>query len=149
MTTPARTTDATGRRTTHDQELSTRRVNIMRLGYAFMGVGLVIVKWPLLLDVRNVPVMEGVVMSLLTAMSLLALLGLKHPVRMLPILLLEVGWKSIWIAAVAIPRLISGDLDAAAGDVLVNCSFVVVILAVIPWRFAWTRYARTPGDPWR
>jgi hypothetical protein len=44
-----------------DAQLSTRRLNIMRFGYAFMGVGLVIVKWPLLLHAPSLPVMEGVV----------------------------------------------------------------------------------------
>jgi hypothetical protein len=101
------------------------------------------------MDARSVPVMEGVVTSLLTAMSLLALLGLKYPVRMLPILLFEVTWKVIWIAAVAVPRLLSDDMNAAAREVLINCSFVVVILAVIPWGYAWRRYVRTPGDAWR
>ena len=132
-----------------DEELSTRRLNIMRFGYAFMGVGLVIVKWPLLLDASSLPVMNGVVTCLLTAMSLLALLGLRYPVRMLPILLFEVTWKLIWIGTVAIPHLVSGDMNAATRDVLINCSFVVLIIAVIPWRHAWRRYVRTPGDAWR
>jgi hypothetical protein len=78
----------------HDDELSTRRLNVMRLGYAFMGVGLVLVKWPVLLqNAPSLPVGEGVVACLLTAMSLLAFLGLRYPVRMLPILLFEVAWK--------------------------------------------------------
>lgn len=48
----------------------------MRFGYAFMGVGIAVVKWPVLLqDARSLPVMEGVVACLLTAMSLLAFLG--------------------------------------------------------------------------
>ena len=128
---------------------STRRLNAMRFGYAFMGVGLVIVKWPLLMDARSVPVMEGVVTSLLTAMSLLALLGLKYPVGMLPILLFEGAWKVIWLAAVAVPRALSDDMDAATREVLINCSFVVIILAVIPWGYAWRRYVITPGDAWR
>ena len=93
--------------------------------------------------------MEGVVACLLTAMSLLAFLGLRYPVRMLPILLFEVIWKVIWIGAVATPHLVSNDLSAEAGDLLFNCSFVVVILAVIPWRYVWRRYVRTPGDAWR
>jgi hypothetical protein len=131
-------------------EVSTRRLNIMRFGYAFMGVGLAIVKWPVLFqNVQSLPVMEGVVACLLTAMSLLAFLGLRHPVRMLPILLFEVIWKVIWIAAVAIPHLVSGDMNAATRDLLFRCSFVLVILAVIPWRYAWKRYVRTPGDAWR
>ena len=93
--------------------------------------------------------MEGVVTCLLTAMSLLAFLGLRYPVRMLPILLFEVAWKVIWIATVAIPHLVSDDMNAATREVLVNCSFVVIIIAVIPWGYAWRRYVRTPGDAWR
>jgi membrane protein YdbS with pleckstrin-like domain len=68
---------------------------------------------------------------------------------MLPVLLFEVTWKLIWIAAVAVPHLISHDINPATSAVLFNCSFVVVILAVIPWRYAWRRYVRTPGDAWR
>jgi hypothetical protein len=46
-------------------------------------------------------------------MSLLAFLGLRCPVRMLPILLFEVICKVIWIAAVAVPHLVPDDIDAA------------------------------------
>jgi hypothetical protein len=147
MTDPAvQTIDATA--TNH--KLSTRRLNIMRCGYAFMAVGLAIVKWPILVqNVSALPLFEGVEACLLTGMSLLAFLGLKYPVAMLPILLFEVTWKLIWIAAVAVPHLVADDLDAATRDVLVNCSLVVIIIAVIPWRYVWKRYARTPGDAWR
>lgn len=61
---------------------------------------------------------EGVVACLLTAMSLLAFLGLRYPIRMLPILLFEVTWKVIWIAAVALPHLVADDINAATGEVL-------------------------------
>ncbi|MEV5966174.1 hypothetical protein AB0L70_30680 [Kribbella sp. NPDC051952] len=135
---------------TPEQELTTRRMNVMRFGYAFMAVGLVLVKWPVLFhDVRSLPVMEGVVACLLTAMSLLAFLGLRYPVRMLPILLFEVIWKLIWLGTVALPNLIANDLNAEGQSVLFSCSFIVVILAVIPWRYSWRRYVRTPGDAWR
>lgn len=93
--------------------------------------------------------MEGVVTCLLTAMSLLAFLGLRYPAQMLPILLFEVTWKLIWIGTVAIPHLMAGDMNAATREVLINCSFVVFIIAVIPWRYARRRYVRTPGDAWR
>ena len=133
-----------------DRELSPRRLNIMRFGYAFMGVGLAIVKWPILVqNAPSLPVFEGVVACLLTAMSLLAFLGLRYPVRMLPILLFEVIWKVIWIAAVAVPDLIADDINAATRAVLVNCSLVVIIIAVIPWRYVWERYIRVPADAWR
>jgi hypothetical protein len=137
-------------RTAVDEELSTRRLNVMRVGYAFLGVGLAIVRWPLLIqDAPSLPLMEGVVTCLLTAMSLLAFLGLRYPAQLLPILLFEVAWKVIWIAAIAIPHLVSDDMNAATREVLFNCSFVVIIIAVIPWGYAWRRYAMTPGDAWR
>jgi hypothetical protein len=128
--------------------LTVRRLNVMRSGYAFMGLGLAVVKWPLLRDVGSLPVMEGVVTCLLTAMCLLAFLGLRYPVRMLPILLFEVAWKAIWIAAAGVPHLASNDMDAATREVLVNCSLVVLIAAVIPWGYAWRQYVRTPGNAW-
>jgi hypothetical protein len=97
----------------------------------------------------SLPVMEAVLTCLLTAMSLLAFLGLRYPVRMLPILLFEVLWKVIWIAAVALPHLGADDIDTATREVLVNCSLVVIIIAVIPWRYVWERYIRAPADAWR
>jgi hypothetical protein len=130
--------------------LSTRRLNLMRVGYAFMGVGLAIVKWPLFVQgVHSLPLMEGVVACLLTAMSLLAFLGLRYPVKMLPILLFEVAWKLIWFAAVALPLVASDNLDTAAGELLSSCLFVIVIIAVIPWGYSWRRYVTAPGNPWR
>lgn len=131
-------------------DLPVRRLNLMRAGYAFMGLGLVAVKWPLFLDgVDSLPLFEGVVACLLTAMSVLALLGLRYPVRLLPVLLFEAAWKLLWLATVALPTATSGDMDAATREVLVSCSLVVVIIAVIPWRYAWRQYVTAPGDRWR
>lgn len=130
-------------------ELSLFRLHAMRAGYLLMGVGLVVVKWPLLASAHSVPVFEGVVTCLLVAMSLLAFVGLRHPVKMLPVLLFESAWKLIWLAAVALPRTLAGELDAASQQVLVNCSLVVVILAVTPWRYVWNQYVRADGDRWR
>ena len=130
-------------------DLSLARLHAMRAGYLLMGVGLAVVKWPLLPDAHALPLFEGVTLCLLTAMSFLALVGLRHPVKLLPLLLLEATWKLLWLALVALPAAVSGDLDAATTEVFVNCSLVVVILAVIPWPFAWRTYARTAGDRWR
>ncbi len=94
-------------------ELSLARLHLMRAGYLLMGVGLVLVKWPLLPDAHSLPLYEGVTLCLLTAMSLLAFLGLLHPVKLLPLLLFESAWKLLWLSLVALPRAISGDLDAA------------------------------------
>ena len=124
-------------------ELSAARLLAMRGGYLLMGVGLALVKWPLLPDAHELPLYEGVTLCLLTAMSLLALLGLWQPVRMLPVLVFESLWKVLWLSLVALPGAVAGDLDRATAEVLVSCSLVVVILAVTPWPYVWRSYA--PG----
>ena len=142
-------TAATALAPTVGSELSVRRLHLMRAGYLLMGVGLVLVKWPMLPEAADLSLYEGVTLCLLTAMSLLAFLGLRHPVALLPVLLFESVWKVLWLSLVALPRAVSGDLDQAMSETVVNCSLVVVILAVIPWRYAWRTYARTTGDRWR
>jgi hypothetical protein len=130
-------------------ELSLIRLHLMRGGYLLMGVGLALVKWPLLPDANSLPLYEGVTLCLLTAMSLLAFLGLRYPVKLLPLLLFESVWKILWLALVALPKAATGELDAATSDTVFSCSLVVLILAVIPWRYVWRKYVLASGDRWR
>lgn len=130
--------------------LSLHRLHLMRAGYLFMAVGITLVKGPLVLDgLDSLPLFEGVVACMLLAMALLSLVGLRHPVAMLPVLVFESAWKLLWLGLVALPRVTAGDLDPAAQEVLVNCSLVVVILAVTPWPYVWRRYVSAKGDRWR
>lgn len=124
------------------------RVNLMRAGYAVMAIGLAVRKWPVLPDAASLPVYEGVVAALLTAMSLLAFLGLRYPLKLLPLLIFESAWKLIWLAVVAGPHVLAGDLTTEMGTMLSSISLVVVILAVTPWDYVWKAYVRAPGDPW-
>lgn len=129
--------------------LSLTRLHLMRAGYLLMGVGLVLVKWPLLPGADTLPLYEGVTLCLLTAMSLLAFFGLRHPVKLLPVLLFESAWKLLWLALVALPKALAGSLGTATTEIMVNCSLVVVILAVTPWRYVWETYVRAAGERWR
>jgi hypothetical protein len=130
-------------------DLSLTRLHLMRASYLLMGVGLALVKWSLLPEAYALPLYEGVTLCLLTAMSLVAFLGLRHPVKLLPLLLFESAWKLLWLSLVALPKAITGDLDAATTETVVSCSLVVVILAVTPWRYVWRNYVRATGDRWR
>jgi hypothetical protein len=87
-------------------------------------------------------------LCLLTAMSLLAFLGLRHPVMLLPLLLFETVWKLLWLSLVALPRALSGTLDTATTNNVFSCSLVALILAVIPWRYVWRTYVRGNGKRW-
>jgi len=124
------------------------RLNLMRGGYLLMAVGLVLVKWPLLLHAASLPAIEGAELCILTAVSLLAFLGLRHPMAMLPILVFEVLWKVLWFGIVALPHLIANDFDAATGSFLFSMTFVIPIIAVTPWDFVWKRYVTAQGERW-
>ena len=130
-------------------DLGPWRVNLMRGGYLLMVVGLALVKWPLLGHAASLPLFEGVTLALLTAVSLLAFLGLFRPVKLLPVLLFEATWKVLWLGLVALPNALSGDLSAAMTQVLINCSLVLVIIAVIPWRYVWRSYGSSKAERWR
>ena len=132
-------------------DLSIVRLYLLRAMYAFIAIGLAITRWPELLNrPADVPHMDAVVTSILGAVSLLALLGIRYPIRMLPLLFFELLWKVIWVALWGLPRWASGDLDAAGEEILVNCLVgIVLVPLVMPWGFVFDRYLRAPGDPWR
>ena len=76
------------------------RLAPLRGMYALMAVGLALLIWPLMLgSPEEAEHMRGVVWSLLAGISLVALLGIRHPLRMLPLLLRELLWKCVSIAA--------------------------------------------------
>lgn len=125
------------------------QLNLMRVGYLVMVVGLVVVKWPLLFAGTSWGLAEGTVECLLVAMSILAFAGLRHPLRMLPILLFEVTWKLLWLGVIVLPLWRHDRLDDATRVQAAAVLWVVIIIAVIPWRYVFTRYLVTPGQPWR
>jgi hypothetical protein len=125
------------------------QLNLLRVGYLFVGGGLAIFKWPLLFTHGPWELKEGTVECMLVAMSLLALLGLRYPLRMLPILLFEVAWKITWLAVIALPLWSGNKLTGATRDQGGTVLLVVVVVAVIPWRYVFTRFVRATGDPWR
>ena len=130
-------------------QISLWRLNLLRLGYLVMGLGLAVVKWPALFDHEPWELKEGTVECMLVAMSVLALLGLRYPLRMLPILLFEVAWKLTWLGVVALPLWSDDQLDGATREQAAAILWVVIIIAVIPWRRVLAQYLTAPGEPWR
>ena len=130
--------------------VSLPRLYLLRLGYLVVAVGLALTKWPLIINHdRPWPLFEGVETCMLVALSLLALLGLRYPLQMLPILLFELGWKFVWVAVVVLPLWISNQMDPATLKVFYSCLVVLIVLAVIPWRYVVAHYVMKPGDRWR
>src|SRR5450432_2840115 len=94
-------------------DVSTFRLYLLRATYLLIAVGLGITIWPDLVQhaLAGNPTPRATP-SLLAGVSLLALLGLRFPLRMLPLLLFELIWKSIWLIAVALPLWNAHQIDA-------------------------------------
>lgn len=85
---------------------------------------------------------------MLGGMSALAVLGLRYPLQMLPILFFEMAWKTLWLIRIALPLWHNGQLDAATTETIYECLGVVIFPAVIPWDYVFRNYLSKTGDPW-
>jgi len=117
--------------------LSRLRLHGLRAAYLLIGIGLALTKWPLLGQIQSLDVYEAVTLCMLTAMSLLALVGVARPAAMIPVLMFEVLWKLLWLGLVAAPALVAGNADASVTRIAVNCTLVVPVLLAVPWRYVW------------
>jgi len=131
-------------------EVSTFRLYLLRAGYLLIAVGQGSLIWPAVFDpTKTWELMHGVVVCMLGAMAALALLGIRYPLQMLPLLFWELTWKSIWLLRVALPLWRSNQLDADTEQSAIECLIAVIFLVIIPWRYVFEHYVRKAGDPWR
>jgi len=128
----------------------TWRLLLLRATYVLIAVGLALMVGPnLLAPPPGWPLMNSVVAALLTGIALLSLLGVRHPLRMIPVLLFELVWKTVWLAAIALPAWLAGTLDERTATTAAECLFgVVLIPLVLPWRHVIAAYLRGPAEPW-
>ena len=130
-------------------EISTLRLYLLRACYLLIAVGLAAMIWPgILSHGDDVPHMNTAVRSLLGAVSLLALIGILYPLKMLPILFFEIVWKVIWILSFGLPLWRKGMLTGDFAETMFNCLTTVIIVPFIPWDYVYRNYIKAPGDPW-
>jgi len=133
-----------------DVDVSLPRLHALRFGYSVLAIGLAIEAWPVVLHHDSSwRGMESIVYCMLAAISLLAFVGLRRPVTMLPLLLFESAWKLIWLSAVALPAWLSDRMDDETWGYTISCLLVVIFLVVVPWPYVFRQYVRTPGERWR
>lgn len=131
-------------------EVSTLRLYVLRGMYLLIAVGLGITIWPgILSPPENLSHMASVVRSVLGAVSLLALLGIRYPLKMLPLLFFELLWKSIWVLVFGLPLWLNQQLDANTRETLNACLMgIVLVPLVLPWGHVVRHYLKASGDRW-
>jgi len=122
-------------------------VYLLRLVYMLMFFVLGKETWTQILTHRGTwEPMEAVAWCLWTAFATLAGLGILRPLTMLPILLLEIFYKVMWLVIVAYPLWTRGTL-AGSGAEGITTSFVWVLLPIVavPWGYAFVHYVHQPA----
>ncbi|MCL9806663.1 hypothetical protein NAT51_14095 [Flavobacterium amniphilum] len=131
-------------------EVSVFRLYLLRATYLLISVGLGFTIWPQIIH-HPTPwsLWHGVGCSLLGAVSILAFMGIRYPLKMLPVLFFELIWKSIWLIAVALPLWSAGQMDAENLETTQNCLMGIIVPLVIPWVYVWRHYVKMPGNRWK
>lgn len=134
-----------------DDELPTWRLNLLRAMYLLMAGGLGVVMWPRVLSHSTDWALRfGHTGALLAAIGVLSVWGLRYPVQMLPLMVFELVWKLIWLAAIGLPLWAEGQMTEAmwhsAGQIGLG---VLLIPLVLPWRYLYRHYVAKPAERWR
>src|SRR5439155_26070834 len=93
---------------------------------------------------------RGVIPSVLVGIWLLAFVGVRYPLQMLPLLMFEFAWKTIWLFDYGLPQWSGGQMPPTwPEDFKAIAAGVILMPIVIPWRYVWRHYAQTPSDRWK
>ena len=81
--------------------------------------------------------LHGAAYAFWAAFSILSLLGVFYPLKMMPLLLLQFLYKSIWLLSVAYLLWTAGGLKGspAEGMAMLFLRSIIVDLLVIPWPY--------------
>jgi hypothetical protein len=72
------------------------------------------------------PVIYGIAGSMFLAVALISILGLRAPLKFVPVLFFELVYKVIWFVGVALPLVIAGEFSA--DDILTVAIFALTII---------------------
>ena len=89
---------------------------------------------------------EAVAWSIWAAFATLAGLGIVRPLKMLPMVLLEIFYKVLWLILVAYPLWLRDELWGSPAEAITT-PFLWVILPIfaVPWGYLFVNYIYRPG----
>ena len=144
---PAAQAESTGSRP--ERRVSLFHLYGLRIVFALIALFLLSSVGPLLAEPPPT-MMTGAARALFVALGLLAALGVRYPIQMLPVMLFELTWKLLWMAFIGLPLWAAGRLEPADSETFVNVGVgIPLVLIVMPWRYVWDNYVVRPSERWR
>ena len=90
------------------------------------------------------PIALGIIGSVYLAFGLLSLLGLRSPLKFVPVLLLQLCYKTVWLIGVVLPLSITARFpDYAILTLIIFATFIVGDLIAIPFSYV---FAKEPNQ---
>ena len=120
------------------------RLHVMRGLFFLNFISLAFDNWStILFPEEQMDTLTGVAISFWAAFSLLNLFGIRFPLKFIPILLLQLLYKSAWIIGTYLPARNSGTLDEDLNSFFWICiAGIVLNLLIIPWKFVYAEYLK-------
>ncbi|HEX4861013.1 MAG TPA: hypothetical protein VFV07_07230, partial [Rhizomicrobium sp.] len=87
--------------------------------------------------------------SFLLALALLSIVGIRYPLKILPLLVYELLWKTIWLLGIALPLWAANQVDADTSKSFFEIAPVIILIPLLPWGYIFSNYLKKPGDRWR
>jgi hypothetical protein len=131
-------------------QVATWRINTMRFLFLLMAVIMGSVVWrQVLFESADWDWPKGLAKSMLAALALMSILGVRYPLQLLPLMLYETAWKTIWLVLIAGPAWLNNKWTPGIESLFQDCIGIVIAYFVIPWRYAFARYVVQPMEPFR
>ena len=128
--------------------ISLFRLYLLRALYALLAAAEGSIQIRLFLHHSHWTQATGVAHCFLLALAVLSIIGVRYPLKMLPLLIYEILWKSIWLVGIALPLWLADQVDADTRKGFFEIGPVIVLIPVIPWPYVFQTYIAKPGDRW-
>ena len=120
------------------------RLFSMRGLYLLTFIGLAYDNWLTIFNpIEPYDAYSGVAISFWAAYSLLMGIGVRYPIKMIPLLLLQLIYKSAWIIGTYLPAksagLLNEDLELFYG---IFIKAIILDFIVIPWPYVYKNYIK-------
>lgn len=113
------------------------------LGAGLTGLGMILMP-KTYSSMVNLPIQEpinfGILGSVYLAFGLISILGLRSPLKFVPVLLAEITYKTIWFIGVIFPLILIGKFPQyALINTIIFATFIIGNAIAIPFKYVFSK----------